>query len=60
MEAKAFAVGFRVEHPQDMIDHMQYKGADMRYLSPASYKLTANLRTTEGSIPFACARVVMW
>ena len=52
MEAKAFAVGFRVEHPQDMIDHMQYKGADMRYLSPASYKLTANFENHRGVYSF--------
>ena len=48
MEAKAFAVGLRGEHPQDMINHMQYKGADMRYLSPASYKLTANFENHRG------------
>ena len=52
MEAKAFAVGFRVEHPQDMIDHIQYKGADMRYLSPASYKLTANFENHRGVYSF--------
>ena len=52
MEAKAFAVGFRVEHPQDMINHMQYKGADMRYLSPASYKLTANFENHRGVYSF--------
>lgn len=44
MEAKAFAVGFRMEHPQQMIDAHQYKGADMRYLPAASYKVTANFK----------------
>ena len=52
MAAKEFAVGFRVEHPQDMINHMQYKGADMRYLSPASYKLTANFENHRGVYSF--------
>ena len=42
MEAKPFAVGLRIEHPQEMISTHQYKGADLRYLPPASYKVTAN------------------
>lgn len=46
MEAKSFAVGMRVEHPQDMIDKNQYGDADMEYLPTAAYKLTA--QTTEG------------
>lgn len=41
MQAKPFAVGLRVEHPQKMVNAQQYKGADMRYLPPASYKVTA-------------------
>lgn len=41
MESKAFAVGFRVEHPQKMIDLHQYQGADLTYLPTASYKVTA-------------------
>ena len=41
MEAKAFAVGFRIEHPQTMIDLAQYGRADARkILGPAAYKLT--------------------
>lgn len=46
MEAKAFAVGMRVEHPQSMIDECQYKGHSHPALPAASYKLTAN--TPEG------------
>ncbi len=43
MEAKAFAVGVRVEHLQTEIDLSQY-GRDRRDILPAaSYKLTANL-----------------
>lgn len=42
MEPKPFAVGVRMEHPQSMINEAQYgKGADMRQLPTASYKLTA-------------------
>lgn len=39
MEAKSFAVGVRIEHPQKMISEIQY-GKDYKYLEPASYKLT--------------------
>ena len=40
MEAKAFAVGVRIEHPQAMIQASQY-GANCPYELPAaSYKLT--------------------
>lgn len=52
MEAKSFAVGFRVEHPQEMINRIQYKEADMRYLSPASYKLTSNFENGRGVYSF--------
>ena len=41
MEAKAFAVGFRVEHPQRMIDESQYGAADVRDVGAAAYKLAA-------------------
>ena len=41
MNPKAFAIGLRVEHPREMIDHSQYgKGADQYDLPAASYKLT--------------------
>ena len=52
MEAKAFAVGFRVEHPQQMINAIQYKGADMRFLPTASYKVTANFEGQRGVYSF--------
>lgn len=40
IEAKPFALGVRVEHPQQMIDAVQYHG-DVRsdYLPPSSYSL---------------------
>lgn len=40
MEAKAFAVGLRVEHLQELISQNQY-GTAFVSLPPASYKLTA-------------------
>ena len=41
MEAKAFAVGFRVQHPQKMINADQYGLEETKLLPAASYKLTA-------------------
>ena len=45
VEAKPFAVGFRVEHPQALIDRIQY-GMDRRHpkLPPADYRLADNPR----------------
>lgn len=40
MEAKAFAVGYRVEHPQSMIDLSQYGVDEHPVLGAAPYKLT--------------------
>lgn len=40
IEAKPFAMGVRVEHPQHIIDHIQYHGYDRGEVLPAaSYKL---------------------
>lgn len=51
MEVKSFAVGMRVEHPQDMISKNQYgEAADM--LPAASYKVTANLENGRGVYSF--------
>ncbi len=44
IEAKAFAVGFRVMHPQDIIDINQYgPGYEELELPVSSYKVTSNL-----------------
>ena len=40
MEAKNFAVGFRIIHKQDLIDEAQYGNKYASILSPATYKLT--------------------
>jgi uncharacterized FAD-dependent dehydrogenase len=40
LEAKPFAMGVRIEHPQALIDRIQYhNSADMEYLPAASYSL---------------------
>lgn len=50
--AKPFAVGVRVEHPQQMINDSQY-GSDSPYELPAaSYKVTANLPNKRGVYSF--------
>lgn len=45
VEAKPFALGFRIEHPQPLIDAIQYgdKVAGDARLPPADYKLAENL-----------------
>lgn len=51
MEAKDFAVGFRIEHPQDMISESMYSSA-YKSLEPAAYKLAANLDNGRGVYSF--------
>jgi hypothetical protein len=46
MEAKAFAVGLRMEHPRQMIDKIQYGREEHPLLPAATYKVTA--QTAEG------------
>ena len=46
MEAKPFAVGFRVEHPREMIDKRQYGQECPSCLMAAEYKVTA--KSSEG------------
>jgi len=42
LESKPFAVGVRVEHPQELINRIQYGLASHPRLSPADYALTYN------------------
>jgi uncharacterized FAD-dependent dehydrogenase len=42
LEAKPFAVGLRVEHPQELINRIQYGLASHPRLAPADYALTFN------------------
>ena len=52
MESKAFAVGFRVEHPQVMINVSQYGREDPGFLGAAPYKVTAKTSTGRGVYSF--------
>lgn len=51
MEAKNFAVGFRVEHPQEMINTTLY-GKQEKELPAAPYKVTANFPNHRGVYSF--------
>lgn len=45
IEAKPFALGVRIEHPQSLIDSIQYKCNDRGdYLPPASYNLVTQTK----------------
>lgn len=52
MEAKAFAVGVRMEHPQEMINQAQYGSGYDPALPAAAYKLTAKLPDGRGVYTF--------
>ncbi len=53
MSAKPFAVGFRVEHPQGLIDAIQYgKMAGRPGLPPADYRLAARSPSGRGIYSF--------
>ena len=52
IEAKPFAVGFRIEHPQNMINESQYGNKYKDILPPASYKLTYNTKSGRGVYSF--------
>ena len=44
LEAKAYAMGVRIEHPQQLINNIQYhRSPDMEYLPAASYSLVAQV-----------------
>jgi uncharacterized FAD-dependent dehydrogenase len=43
IEAKPFALGVRIEHPQPLIDSMRY-GIPSSYLPPAAYSLVEQIR----------------
>lgn len=55
MEAKPFAVGVRIEHPQELIDRAQYKAAaNTGRLPPADYRLSWRDKTTGRSAYSFC------
>jgi len=51
MEAKPFAIGARIEHPQELISSRQYGDAWTR-LPPADYKLSCHLPDGRGVFTF--------
>lgn len=52
MEAKSFAVGFRVEHPQEEINLIQYGETYYKELPAAPYKVSANRKDGRGVYSF--------
>ena len=54
LEAKPFAVGVRIEHPQELINRIQYGRAADRNLPPADYSLAWNNRQTGRSCYSFC------
>lgn len=52
MEAKPFAVGMRVEHPQELINFSQYGSKSNSVLGSAPYKLTAKASCGRGVYSF--------
>lgn len=52
MQAKSFAVGVRIEHPQQMIQQMQYGEKWAGRLPAASYKLAEKLENGRGVYTF--------
>ena len=52
MEAKSFAVGVRMEHPQEMINQSQYGKGYSSKLPTAAYKITAKLSDGRGAYSF--------
>ncbi|OGP18951.1 MAG: hypothetical protein A2Z26_00875 [Deltaproteobacteria bacterium RBG_16_66_15] len=52
MAGKAFAVGFRVEHPQPLIDRIQYGRMTGKGLPPAEYRLAARAPSGRGVYTF--------
>lgn len=51
MESKPFAVGLRIQHPQELINNNQY-GKYYKYLDNASYKLTYKASNNRGVYSF--------
>ncbi|ADL04642.1 NAD(P)/FAD-dependent oxidoreductase [Lacrimispora saccharolytica] len=52
MEAKAFAVGLRIQHPQENINRSQYGTGNHPILGPADYKLTHQCANGRGIYTF--------
>jgi len=51
MNPKPFAIGVRMQHPQEMINESQY-GKKYKYLPPCSYKITYQTKKNRGVYSF--------
>ena len=61
MEEKAFAVGLRIQHPQNMINLSQYGREDAGALGAANYKLTRQTKSGRGGMyTFCMCQAAMW
>lgn len=54
VERKPFSIGFRVEHPQELINSIQYGRPEVPGLPPAEYSLAWNNRSTGRSAYSFC------
>lgn len=53
IEPKPFAMGVRIEHPQELINKSQYGDRyDRKHLPPADYKLSTHLKSGRGVFSF--------
>ena len=52
MYSKPFAVGIRIQHPQEVINNNQYGYVNNKSLKPASYKLTYKSSLDRGVYSF--------
>lgn len=59
MEPKSFAVGLRIEHPQEMINMDLYGEPENELLGAASYKVTHKCANGRGVYSFVCVRADM-
>ena len=61
MQAKPFSIGFRIEHPQGVIDRARWgRHAGHPLLGAADYKLVHHAATAARSTAFACAPAAPW
>ena len=52
MTSKPFAIGARIEHPQEIINLSQYGAINNKYLGAADYKLSCHLENGRGVYTF--------
>ena len=61
MEAKPFSIGFRIEHPQSVIDRARWgRHAGHPLLGAADYKLVHHAQNGRAVYSFACAPAARW